>query len=97
MVQTVRTSMVPMGQKKIIIEKPQVLNRIFFSVLVITYATTWHDVRMSFDDPLFSSFYSLTGMKKYFEAEGVDIFQGNVWIFNLSDKDLYISATEILH
>ena len=96
MVQTVRTLMVPMGQKKIIIEKPQVLNRIFFSVLVITYATTWYDVRMSFDDPLFSSFYSLTGMKKYFEAEGVDIFQGNVWIFNLSDKDLYLSTTEIL-
>ena len=97
MVQTIRTHMVSMGQKKIVLEKPQVLNRIFFSVQVITYATTWHDVRMSFDDPLFSSFYSLTGMKKYFEAEGVDIFQGNVWIFNLSDKDLYISATEILH
>ena len=97
MVQTVRTPMVPMGQKKIILEKPQVLNRIFFSVQVITAATTWHDVRMSFDDPLFSSFYSLTGIRKYFEARGVDISQGNVWISNQSDKDLYISTMEILH
>ena len=97
MVQTIRTHMVSMGQKKIILEKPQVLNRIFFSVLVIAAATTWYDVRMSFDDPLFSSFYSLTGMKKYFEAMGVDIFQGNIWIGNYSSEDLYISATEILH
>ena len=97
MVQTIHTVMIPAGQKKIIIEKPQVLNRIFFSVQVISAATTWYDVRLSFDDPLFSSFYSLTGMKKYFEAEGVDIFQGNVWVGNYSSEDLYISATEILH
>ena len=97
MVQMIHTHMVPMGQKKIILEKPQVLNRIFFSVLVIAAATTWYDVRMSFDDPLFSSFYSLTGMRKYFEAEGVDIFQGNIWAGNYSGEDLYISATEILH
>ena len=97
MVQTIHTVMIPAGQKKIIIEKPQVLNRIFFSVQVITAATTWYDVRMSFDDPLFSSSYSLTGMKKYFEAEGVDIFQGNIWVGNYSSEDLYISVTEILH
>jgi len=89
--------MVPAGQKTIMIEKPHALNRIFFSVMVITPTTTWYDVRMSFDDPMFSSFYSLTGWTKYFEARGVDIFQGNVWVRNYSDKDLYISATEILY
>ena len=97
MAQTIHTVMIPAGQKKIIIEKPIVLSRIFFSLQLITSATTWYDVRVSFDDPLFSSFYSLTGMKKYFEAMGVDIFQGNIWAGNYSGEDLYISATEILH
>ena len=96
MVQTIHTVMIPTGQKKIIIEKPSVLHRIFFSVQVITAATTWYDVRMSFDDPLFSSSYSLTGMKKYFEAEGVDIFQGNIWVDNASTASIWYSATEIL-
>ena len=97
MVQTIRTHMVPMGQKKIIIEKPKVLSRIFFSLQLITSATTWYDVRVSFDDPLFSSFYSLTGMRKYFEAEGGDIFQGNIWVSNNSTADVEVAATEILH
>ena len=97
MVQTIRTLGISPGQKLIIIEKPRALIRIFFSLLVITTATTWYDVKVSFDDPSFFNFYSLTGGKKYFEATGVDIFQGNVWVSNLSDKLLYISATEILH
>jgi len=97
MAQTVCTPMVPVGQKKIILKKPTVLSRIFFSLQVITSATSWHDVRVSFDDPSFSSFYSLTGIRKYFEASGVDIFQGNIWVCNYASVDLYISATEILH
>ena len=97
MAQTIRTVMIPAGEKLIAIEEPHALVRIFFSLLVITSTTTWHDVRVSFDDPSFSNFYSLTGGLKYFEATGVDIFQGNVWVRNLSDVPLYISATEILH
>ena len=97
MVQTIRTLGISPGQKLIIIEKPRALIRIFFSLLVVTLATNWYDVKLSFDDPSFLNFYSLTGWRKYFEATGVDIFQGNVWVSNLSDKLLYISATEILH
>jgi len=97
MAQTVCTPMIPPGQKKIILGKPHSLQRIFFSLRVITSAASWYDVRVSFDDPLFSSFYSLTGQGKYFEARGVDIFQGNIWVCNYSSVDLYISATEILH
>jgi len=97
MVQTICTLMIPMGQRKIILERPHSLHRIFFSVGVIIDQTGWYDSRMSFDDPQFHSFYALNGMRKYFEAEGVDIFQGDVWLYNASEKSLYYSATEILH
>ena len=97
MVQTICTLMIPAGQRKIIIERPHSLRRIFFSVSVIVDQTGWYDSRMSFDDPQFHTSYALNGARKYFEAGGVDIFQGDVWLYNASDKSLSYSATEILH
>ena len=52
---------------------------------------------MSFDDPLFRSYYALDGPVKYFEANGHDIFQGDVWLFNNSNINLIYTGTEILH
>ena len=95
MVQTLRSYQILAGKKKIIIEKPNSSNRIFFSVRVIAGEASWYDVKMSFDDPLFL-YYILNGPSKYFEAEGKDIFQGNVWIFNDTDTDLFVTTTEIL-
>jgi len=97
MVQTVCTLMIPAGQRKIILERPHSLCRIFFSVCVIVDQAGWYDSRMSFDDPQFFSSYALNGAVKYFQAEGADIFQGDVWIYNASEKSLSYSATEILH
>jgi len=97
MVQTICTLMIPAGQRKIILERPHSLHRIFFSVGVIIALEGWYDSRMSFDDPQFISSYALNGARKYFEAEGADIFQGDVWIYNASEKSLSYSATEILH
>ena len=97
MVQTICTLMIPAGQRKIILERPHTLHRIFFSVLVIIDQDGWYDSRMSFGDPQFFTSYALNGMKKYFAAEGEDIFQGDVWIYNASEKSLSYSATEILH
>jgi len=96
MVQTVRSINVLAGEKKIIIEKPQVLHRIFFSVQVFADQTAWHESKISFDDPQFLSFYALDGPARYFEARGEDIFQGSIWVFNLSTINLLYSATEIL-
>ena len=89
--------MIPQGQRKIIIERPRSLHRIFFSVGVVIDQAGWYDSRMSFDDPQFNMFYALNGVTKYFEAEGADIFQGDVWLYNASEKSLSYSATEILH
>jgi len=97
MVQTICTLMIPAGQRQIILERPHSLHRIFFSVGVIIALEGWYDSRMSFDDPLFNTSYALYGARKYFEAVGADIFQGNVWIYNASEKSLSYSATEILH
>ena len=97
MVQTVCTYLILAGKKMIVIEKPRSLNRIFFSVLTLLSTTSGYDIRVSFDDPYFFSYYSLRGSRKYFEAEGGDIFQGNVWVFNKSTGDVEVTATEILH
>ena len=96
MVQTVGTYLILAGEKKIVVEKPNILHRIFFSVRVIAGEAAWRDVKISFDDPLFSSYFSLNGSKKYFEATGEDIFQGNVWAINQSDVGLLFAVTEIL-
>ena len=81
----------------ILIEKPQVLHRIFFSIQAFADLTVWDESKISFDDPQFRSFYVLDGPARYFEAKGEDIFQGDVWIYNCSETDLLYSATEILH
>ncbi|PJB04347.1 MAG: hypothetical protein CO124_00425 [Candidatus Huberarchaeum crystalense] len=97
MTQNICTQLISAGDKKIVLEQPSALQRIFFSVRVLASTTAWYDVRMSFDEPKFCSYYSLNGPRKYFEAEGVDIFQGNIWIFNSTDTDLFLTMMEILH
>ena len=97
MVQTVRSINVSAGEKKIVVEKPQALHRVFFSIQAFADQTAWLETKISFDDPQFRSFYVLDGPARYFEAKGEDIFQGNIWVFNMSDTSLLYSATEILH
>ena len=96
MVQTVRSETILGGGKKIIFERPLALNRIFFSINVLAPLDTWFESWVSFGDPMFLSYYTLTGYFKYFEAKGEGIFQGDVWIYNLSDQNLEYTTTEIL-
>jgi len=96
MVQTIRTFSLSPGQKTIVFEKPLALCRIFFSIRAFADELTWYQSKISFDDPNFTSFFSLNGPAKYFEAKGENIFQGNVWVLNASTVDLQYSATEIL-
>ena len=96
MVQTVISRTILAGQKKILLEKPHVLQRIFFSIRALADDTTWYKSAMSFGDPLFRSFFVLNGPGKYFEVRGEGIFQGDIWISNLSNQDLEYTATEIL-
>ena len=97
MAQTVISINVSAGKKKIILEKPQALHRIFFSIQAFANLTAWYESKISFDDPQFRSFYVIDGPARYFEAKGEDIFQGNIWVYNISDTNLLLSATEILH
>ena len=86
----------PPGGKKLFIERPRILCRIFFSIRALADQTAWYQSRISFDDPLFHSYYVIDGPAKYFEANGEGIFQGDVWVFNESDHDLQYVSTEIL-
>ena len=96
MVQTVCTISVSTGEKKIILEKPHRLRRIFFSIRIVAPIEPMCETMLSFDDPRFTFYYILAGAVKYFQSEGADIFQGNVWIKNVSGGDLEYSASEIL-
>ena len=96
MVQTVISRTLSAGSKMILLEKPRALNRIFFSIRALADQSTWYQSRVSFDDPLFRSYYVLDGPAKYFEAKGEGIFQGDVWVFNKSNQNIQYTITEIL-
>ena len=96
MTQTIRSVTVLPGQQRVLLEKPRVLYRIFFSIRALADQTVWYQSKISFDDPLFHSYYVLDGPAKYFEAYGEGIFQGNVWVRNESTVNLLYTATEIL-
>ena len=96
MVQTIRSETLLPGQKRILLEKPLALHRIFFSIRALADQTAWYQSRISFDDPLFRSYYVLDGPGKYFEAKGVGIFQGGVWVLNASDQNIQYTISEIL-
>jgi len=96
MVQRLISETISGGHKKIIFEKPLALRRIFISVKAIASAEAWCESWISFDDPMFYSYYTIAGHAKYFEAKGEGIFQGAVWVFNTSPGDMKYTMSEIL-
>ena len=96
MVQTVQTVILHAGQQKIFFEKPHVLRRIFVSIQVLAPPEAWAESRISFDDPMFYSYYTLAGVSKYFETKGEGIFQGDIWVRNVSGINILYTFTEIL-
>ena len=96
MVQTVRSVSVQSGHKLLVIEKPLVLSRIFFSVCAFAPQTTWYESQISLGDPLFYSYYVLGGPVNCFVARGEGIFQGDIWVRNVSGIDILYTFTEIL-
>ena len=96
MVQTVRSQWIPSGWKIRLLDKPLVLNRIFVSVKVLTDPTNDYRIYLSLGDPGFFSYYVISKRVPYFEAKGDGIFQGDIWIQNVSTVDLLLTMTEIL-
>ena len=96
MVQTVRSILLQPGHKLRIIEKPLVLCRIFFGVCAFAPQTSWYESQISLGDPIFSSSYVIGGPVNCFEARGEGIFQGDVWVRNVSSIDILYAFTEIL-
>jgi len=96
MVQTVQTIILHAGQQKILFGKPRVLRRILLSIRVLAPPEAWAESRISFDDSMFHSYFTLAGYHKYFEVKGKGIFQGDVWVQNISEGDVVYTLTEIL-
>ena len=96
MVQTVKSWSLPPQQQKIFIEKPRVLRRIFFEISAVLPTTAGYKSEISFDDPRFFNYYTMIGPILSFEAKGEEIFQGNVWVRNVSSVLITYSTSEIL-
>ena len=96
MVQTVKSKIIYTGWRVCLFEKPLVLKRIFYSVKVLFDATTDSQVQISLGDPKFSTYYTLNRQVFYFEAKGEGIFQGDVWVQNVSTSNLMVLKSEIL-
>ena len=96
MVQTVKSLILSAGQQKIFLEKPRVLRRIFFRITALLPLTANYQSKVSFDDPMFYNYYALLGPTTYFEASGDEIYQGNIWVRNVSTVTIYYTVSEIL-
>ena len=96
MAQTVKSLWVYSGWKAILFEKPLALRRIFFTIKVLVDPTVEHRSWISFDDPTFASHYILDGSVLQLKAKGEGIFQGAIWVHNLSPADLLFDLMEIL-
>jgi len=96
MAQTVKSQRVPSGWSVILLEKPRVLCRIFYSIRVLTDLTIGYKSYISFDDPTFTSYYTLDGWSQQLEAKGEGICQGAIWAQNVSSAELVFVMSEIL-
>ena len=96
MAQTVWSQTVYNGWTVRLFEKPLASKRIFFSIKVLTDLTMGHRSLISFDDPTFVSHYILDGPVQQLEAKGEGIFQGALWVRNVSPAELIFIMTEIL-
>ena len=97
MVQILKSVLLSLGESILLFEKPRKHRRVFFSICNLTKEVgNWS--KISFDDPKFISFYLMRGgSKNYFEAKGVDIFQGDIWIQNFSEvENTWYTSTEVL-
>jgi len=95
MAQTVYSITLVDGQKKILLEKPTTLKRIFGNITVRGFEGGCAS-KVSFGDPLFYSFFVLNKPVTTFEMKGEGIFQGDVWVQNISGISLLYSMSEIL-
>ena len=79
-----------------IVERPNVMTRVFFGVYIVAMAETAFSVHISFDDPKFINFLPMNNIKMFYEFECKHIPQGTVFVQKQSDAVGSISAIEIL-
>ena len=96
MSQNVISTTIPSNKQLLLFEKPSVLRRIFFGITAMLNESVWRQSRVSFDGPKFYTFYVIDGPAKHFELKGDGLPQGDIWVRNASDVDIYYTATETL-
>ena len=77
-------------------EAPRVMRRVFFGIYMVAWTDTAFSVHISFGDPRFVNFVSLTHLKTYYEFECAYIPQGVVFVQKIGATQGSISAIEIL-
>ena len=79
-----------------VFEAPRVMTRVFFGIYAVAWEDTSFSVHISFDDPKFINFVSLSNLKNYYEFECSHIPQGSIFIKKISSVCGSVSAIEIL-
>ena len=91
-----KTKYLPDGDVFAVFEAPRAMTRVFFGIYVVAWEDTSFSVHISFDDPKFVNFVSISNLKKYYEFECAYIPQGGIFVKKTSSATGSISAIEIL-
>ena len=84
------------GEVFTVFEAPRVMTRVFFGIYAVAWEDTSFSVHISFDDPKFINFVSLSNIKNFYEFECSHIPQGSIFIKKISNVCGSVSAIEIL-
>ena len=79
-----------------IFEAPRVMKRFFLGLYIVAWANETFTAHISFNDPHFVNYLTITNIKRGYEFECADIPQGIVFVRKQSDVVGWISAIEIL-
>ena len=79
-----------------VFEAPRAMTRVFFGIYVVAWEDTSFSVHISFGDPKFINFVSLSNLKNYYEFECSHIPQGSIFLKKISNASGSVSTIEIL-
>ena len=98
MVQRVKTILISPGDDAVFFESVNVLKRCFFGIYIANLSEVSSGfILISLGDSSFTTVFTLSSYKLFFECDGKNIYQGSILVKNDSLSKTYrLTGTEIL-
>ena len=98
MVQRVKTILISPGDDAVFFESVNILKRCFFGIYIANLSEVSSGfILISLGDSSFTTVFTLSYHKLFFECSGKNIYQGSILVKNNSDSKTYrLTGTEIL-